>query len=112
MHQNESSGNHYGNLDYYKHHIKEIIGMLRMMQDSCIGDIDRFDDEMSVVMRHIRHTAVTLLNEEICRIDNFADGLNALKQEEFVDTVEIEMLRRFFTSVGLTDDETRRMGLH
>ncbi len=91
MHQNESSGNHYGNLDYYKHHIKEIIGMLRMMQDSCIGDIDRFDDEMSVVMRHIRHTAVTLLNEEICRIDNFADGLNALKQEEFVDTVEIEI---------------------
>jgi hypothetical protein len=60
--------------------------MVKMMQDSCITDIDRFDDEMSVVMRHLRHTAVTLFNEELCPINNFVDGLNALKQEQFVDT--------------------------
>jgi len=112
MHQNEATGNHYDNLDYYKFHIQEILGMVKMMQDSCIEDIDRFDDEMSVVMRHIRHTAVTLFNKEFCCIDDFADGLNALKQEQFVAIVEIEMLRRFFTSVGITEDETRRMGLH
>ena len=112
MHPNEATVNHYDNIYYFKYHIKEILGMVRLIQDSCIEDIDRFDDDMSVIMRHIRHNAVTLYNEELCCIDDFKDGLNALKREQFVSALEIDMLRRFFISVGLTEDDTHRMGLH
>jgi len=83
-----------------------------MMQDTCIDDLDRLEDEMSTVMRYVRHTAVTLVNDKICRIDDFADALNALKQEQCVSTEEIEMLFRFFTSVGISEDDTKRMRLH
>ena len=101
MHLNEATRNQ--NLTCK---IRVLIGMVKMIQDTSL------EEGMAMVLRHLRLSAVIFVYEEICCINEFAAAFNELKEKNLVTTDEKEMLLRFFTSVYISEEDTRRMGLH
>jgi hypothetical protein len=92
--------------NYHSYKIRELVGMVKMIEETSL------EDEMSTVLKHLRLSAVIFVYEEICCIDDFAAAFNELKEKRLVTTDEKEMLLRFFTNVGISRDDTNRMGLH
>ena len=80
--------------------------MVKMIEETSL------EEGMMTVLRHLRLSAVIFVYEEICCIDDFAAAFNELKEKRLVTTDEKEMLLRFFTNVGISRDDTNRMGLH
>ena len=85
--------------------IRVLIGMVKMIQDTSL------EEGMTMVLRHLRLSAVIFVYEEICCINEFAAAFNELKEKHLVTTDEKEMLLRFFCQY-ISEEDTRRMGLH
>ena len=85
--------------------IRVLIGMVKMIQDTSL------EEGMTMVLRHLRLSAVIFVFEEICCINEFAAAFNELKEKHLVTTDEKEMLLRFFCQY-ISEEDTRRMGLH